>query len=284
VRVPETRRVGDLEVMALTDAAGPFFLPRREAFPAATPADWARADRLDPAAAGPDGGWLLVFRCYTIRGPDGRVILVDTGVGPAGSPASAWAPVPGRLPDRLRDAGIEPGDVDTVVLTHLHGDHTGWSVGPDGAPTFPAARYVLQHDEVAALAALGDSAPLRQVVAPLRAAGQLDELRGRAALAGRRVTAVPTPGHTPGHQSVLVSGGGQRILVTGDVLVHAVQLANPDVAYRYEDDAETARRTRRDVLGGGALLATAHLTPPFVTPPSLIPPSLTPPFAAGPDV
>jgi glyoxylase-like metal-dependent hydrolase (beta-lactamase superfamily II) len=205
VRVPETRRVGDLEVMALTDAAGPFFLPRREAFPAATPADWARADRLDPAAAGPDGGWLLVFRCYTIRGPDGRVILVDTGVGPAGSPASAWAPVPGRLPDRLRDAGIEPGDVDTVVLTHLHGDHTGWSVGPDGAPTFPAARYVLQHDEVAALAALGDSAPLRQVVAPLRAAGQLDELRGRAALAGRRVTAVPTPGHTPGHQSVLVS-------------------------------------------------------------------------------
>jgi glyoxylase-like metal-dependent hydrolase (beta-lactamase superfamily II) len=266
-----SRSVGAFDVVALRDAAGPFPLARQAAFPGATQADWDRARRLDLDAFGPGDAWHLDFHCFAIRRPGDRITLVDAGVGPQGSPASSWAPVPGRLPEALTGAGIGVRDVDVVVLTHLHEDHIGWSVGPDGAPMFPRARYVVQHDEVVALVAGGDQTLLRYVVEPLRRSGQLHEVNGPARLAGRagdRITVVPTPGHTPGHQSVLVEGDGKQIVITGDVLVHAVQLIDPAVGYRFESDQDLARGTRRALLAGArsrrALLATAHLTKPFV--------------------
>ena len=82
------------------------------------------------------------------------------------------------------------------------------------------------------------------------------------------MTAVPTPGHTPGHQSVIVESGDAEIVVTGDVLVHAVQLVAPEVGYLFEADQEVARRTRQMLLDRAgqhrAVLATAHLNRPFV--------------------
>ena len=77
-----------------------------------------------------------------------------------------------------------------------------------------------------------------------------------------------TAGHTPGHQSVLVDSGDDRLLVTGDLLVHAVQLVDPDLAYAHEVDPPTARTTRttllRDLAARGATtLATPHLGTPF---------------------
>jgi glyoxylase-like metal-dependent hydrolase (beta-lactamase superfamily II) len=265
-----TTSVGSLQVLALLDASGPFFTTRREAFPDADDAAWERARELDPGAFGADDAWHLDFRCFAVRGPGENVTLVDTGVGPAGSPAAAWAPVPGRLPGELRAAGIEPTEVDTVVLTHLHADHYGWSVDAYGAPFFPNARYVVQRDEVTALSE-PDTA-MQHVVRPLRNAGQLHEVAGETRLtrpaAGAHLSAVPTPGHTPGHQSVLVADPEQQVIVTGDVLVHAVQLVDPAVSYRYESDQDLARRSRTALLERAArdraLLATAHLTRPFV--------------------
>ncbi|MFE1347134.1 MBL fold metallo-hydrolase [Streptomyces sp. NPDC058757] len=259
------RRAGRYEVLALLDARGTFPGTREDQFGGATEEAWRRADRIDPRAAGPDGTWRLSFWCYAVRRPGGRVTLVDTGVGPAGSPASRWAPVPGRLPRVLADAGVRADDVDTVVLTHLHEDHYGWAVDPDGTPLFPDARHVVQRTETASLTP-ADSA-LSYVVTPLRAAGLLDEADGPVRLAGGGLRALPTPGHTPGHQSVLVDGGRRRIYITGDVLVHAVQLADPSVAYRFERDEPTARATRTALLSRAraehALLATAHLNEPF---------------------
>lgn len=264
-------RTGPFEITALLDASGPFFLPAVDAFPAATETDWARARRLDPGAFGPDGTWRLDFRCFAIRLPAGGFALVDAGVGPAGSPASSWAPVPGHLFDRLAAAGIGRAEVRVVVLTHLHEDHFGWSVSPEGVPNFPNARYVVQRTEIAALEAAGDEVVLSYVVEPLRRAGCLHTVDGAARVAGHpagTVTTIPTPGHTPGHQSVVVRGAGQRVVITGDVLVHAVQLADPDVGYRYEADQATARVTRRALLADSGCvptwLATAHLTTPFV--------------------
>ncbi|MCF3119031.1 MBL fold metallo-hydrolase [Streptomyces arenae] len=273
------RRAGAFEVLALLDAHGPFPGKRQDHFAGATASDWRRAERIDPAAFGPDDTWELDFRCYAIRGPGGRVTLVDTGIGPAGSPASGWAPVPGQLPEVLTAAGIGASDVDTVVLTHLHEDHYGWAVGPDRTPMFPEARHVVQRAETAALGER-DSA-MSYVVGPLRAGGLLDEVEGRVRLlsgarggsgAGRghggAVTLVPTPGHTAGHQSVLVEGGARRIMVTGDVLVHAVQLANPAVSYGFERDKEAARQSRQRLLAEArrtrAVLATPHLNRAFV--------------------
>jgi glyoxylase-like metal-dependent hydrolase (beta-lactamase superfamily II) len=270
VQASLTGVAGRLEVVALLDASGPFTLTsdRESAFPDATSDDWDAARRLDPGAFGPGGAWILDFRCYAIRRPGGRVTLVDTGVGPADAPASTWAPVPGRLPEALVDAGIGTSDVDTVVLTHLHADHCGWSVGLDGRPTFPGARHVLQQAEV--VAAAGGTVA-ESVVGPLRRAGQLDVVDGRVRIHHHHrdsVTVVPTPGHTAGHQSVVIEGDGDDIVVTGDVLVHAVQLAAPDVAYAFEDDKGRARATRRELLAWAghrqALLATSHLARPFL--------------------
>jgi glyoxylase-like metal-dependent hydrolase (beta-lactamase superfamily II) len=256
-----SRTIGRATVIALEDSAGRFFRPRGEAFPGATGEHWARADALDPGAV--DGGWWwLRFRCYAIRFERGGTVLVDAGVGPAGSPASGWAPVPGRLPEELAGAGIDPVDVATVVLTHLHDDHVGWAV-TGGRPYFPNARYVLQRVE----RDLAGGTVRRTVVEPLLAAGQLALVDGDARLAaGLRV--VHTPGHTPGHQAVLLESGDRTVALTGDVLVHAAQLADPGLGYAYESDPAAARTTRTALLAEltarRATLATAHLSEPFL--------------------
>ncbi|MFE0650859.1 MBL fold metallo-hydrolase [Streptomyces sp. NPDC059534] len=254
-------------VTALVDATGAFFEPAGAAFPGAVAGDWERAAALDPGAFGPDGSWRLDFRCFAVADPGGGGwTLVDAGVGPADGPGAPWCPVPGRLPGLLTEAGIDRDDVHTVVLTHLHEDHTGWATDADRRPFFPRARYVVQRAETAAL---DRRDPVWSwVVEPLRAGGQLDEIEGVRRLR-RGLTLLPTPGHTPGHQSVLVAQpGGRDVLVTGDLLVHAVQLVNPAVAYAHERDPDTARRSREESLARaaarGAVLATAHLTRPFV--------------------
>ncbi|RGC70369.1 N-acyl homoserine lactonase [Micromonospora sp. MW-13] len=266
--MPSRRILGSITVTALTDGEGPFFQPREEAFPDATAEHWLAADERDPAAVTGDGRWWLPFRCFAVRAGAGPVTLVDAGIGPAGSPAASWAPVPGRLPAELAAAGIDPADVRTVVLTHLHTDHVGWAVtGPAGTPWFGNADYLLQRAELDALRSV-DPGLDAGLVAPLRAADQLRVLDGDTPLTpGVRV--LSTPGHTPGHQSVLVAGGDERLLVTGDLLVHTVQLVDPDLAYAHEEQPATARATRAALLRaltahGPATLATPHLGEPFV--------------------
>jgi glyoxylase-like metal-dependent hydrolase (beta-lactamase superfamily II) len=269
-----SRRIGSLEVVALLDASGPFHLPRQSAFPTATSADWEAAMLIDPGAFGDGGVWELDFHCFAIRRGNGGITLVDCGVGPVGSPAAGWAPVPGRLPDALVEEGIASRDVDLVVMTHLHEDHVGWAVRPDRTPMFPNAEYLVQRTEVSSLEQSPDRTVWEYVIEPLRSAGQMREVDGPSPLpggargSGDRVTAIPTPGHTAGHQSVVVDGPQDQVVVTGDALVHAVQLANPDVGYVYEADQPLARRTRRALLEQAhdkrALLATAHFTQPFV--------------------
>jgi glyoxylase-like metal-dependent hydrolase (beta-lactamase superfamily II) len=243
-------------VIPLEDAEGPFFEPRENAFPGAPAELWAAADRRDPGAVR-DGGWWLRFRCFALRSPTGGVILVDAGIGSAASPARAWAPVPGRLPDSLAAAGIAPGDVDTVVLTHLHTDHIGWSIGDDGEPFFPNARYVVQRADIEW------AVPATRVW--LGALDQLSLVEGDVDLRPG-VRLLHTPGHTPGHQCVLVD---DRFLVTGDLMVHMLQLIDPTQAYGHEVDPDAARASRTALLErlGPVTLATAHLGTPFTTVP-----------------
>jgi glyoxylase-like metal-dependent hydrolase (beta-lactamase superfamily II) len=87
---------------------------------------------------------------------------------------------------------------------------------------------------------------------------------------GTGLRVIATPGHPPGHQSVLLDTPDGTGLATGDLLVHAVQLVDPDLAYAHEVDPDVARRSRvallRDLaVRGSVTLATAHLGEPFVS-------------------
>ena len=108
---------------------------------------------LDPTAFGPGDAWVLPFRAFVVVAPDDTITVVDLGVGTASSPAASWAPGPGRLPEGLPALGIDPADVGTVVLTHLHEDHVGWVVGPRRARRCSRTpQHVVQATEVAAVA------------------------------------------------------------------------------------------------------------------------------------
>jgi glyoxylase-like metal-dependent hydrolase (beta-lactamase superfamily II) len=259
--MPLTRTIGPITVTALLDAAGPAFLSRTDAFPEATAAQWAAADALDPAALTADGAWWLPFRSFAIRYAEGPVFLVDTGIGPADSLAASYAPVPGNLPSELAAAGIDPSSVEAIVLTHLHSDHIGWA-----EPLFDARVIVPKADVDLYTANRDQAGQYDRLIEPLRTQGRLQEIEGGLVLApGVRI--VPTPGHTPGHQSVWAYEGTESLLVTGDLLVHAVQLIDPSLAYANDADPSLARETRRavvdDVRARKAALAVSHLGADF---------------------
>jgi glyoxylase-like metal-dependent hydrolase (beta-lactamase superfamily II) len=269
----EAVTVGGATVTALLDAEGPFFLPLSEAFPTADPGVLERAELLDPDPRPSPDRWWLAFRVYVVEAA-GRLVLVDTGAASDTALHSSWAPVGVHLADRLaEELGVEADRVTDVVLTHLHGDHAAGSIDPEGRPAFPRATYHVQARE---LDAVRDAGPVgeqwRHLLEPLTEADQLHACAGAVDLvAGRGVLSVrlePTPGHTPGHQSVLVSAGGDHVLIAGDVFTHALQVVEPTSCYVFDQDSDEAVRTRAALLGSarslGARLGTAHLHVAFI--------------------
>ncbi|MCK2214518.1 MBL fold metallo-hydrolase [Actinomadura sp. ATCC 31491] len=238
--------VSGVEVTPLCDAVGPMGAAIRRPLP-----------EMFPGSGLPDEPWVLHFHCYLLRSATGRLTLVDTGIGGTGSPAASWAPVPGTLAGELAAAGVAPADVETVVLTHLHSDHASGVVTDDGRPAFENARHVLQRAELDA----AQGGTLDRLIAPIKDLVQVVE--GDAEVAPG-VRAHLAPGHTPGHQ--IVRAGD--VAMTGDLVLHPAQLADPAVRYVYDDDQEAAARTRAEVLerlrAERAVLATAHFSEPFV--------------------
>jgi len=241
--------VGRVEITSLTDVEGAFFR-LDQIFPGVTSEQWEPYIQRYPWAFA-DGETLLGrVGSYLLHSPN-RTVLVDTGVGPQAMGAS------GRLLADLESVGVRPEDVDTVFLTHLHGDHLGWSVKPGGEPVFSEARYVTQAAEWEV------SAPyLGRAVTALDDLGVLELLDGEEPV-GEELTAIPTPGHSPGHSSLLVSSGGEQALVAGDAIVHPLQATEPTWNVHFDMDKEQAARTREMLLGwleaDGIAVAAGHI-------------------------
>ena len=161
-----------------------------------------------------------------------HLVLVDTGAGNFG-------PATGKLIENLGSAGILPGDIDTVILTHGHPDHIGGTVDQAGRPAFPNARYMMWKDEwefwtrEPDISSLRIPEHLRQVLLefpqrflpPIESRISLIEEEGEI-LPG--ISAVAAPGHTPGHMALSISSGGERLLDFVDAVLHPIHVEQPD--------------------------------------------------------
>ncbi len=234
-------RVGDVEIVALSDGMLEFDLCNF--FPTIPEAEW------DPHHAHlVDHKVRFNLGSYLIRS-SGRTVLVDTGLGPrpADTPAVPW----GELMRDFQANGVRADDVDMVVMTHLHRDHVGWNLtARDGGwvPTFPKARYWMSRKDWDACHQ-PDVQPVRfpnapTCVWPLAEMGLIEFMPGEHSIT-RELTAVPTPGHTPGHMSILVTSRGERALVLGDAAHSPVQIEEPDWVSRADMDPDLTRQTRR---------------------------------------
>lgn len=242
-------RVGGVEVTALTDVEGSFF-GLGQIFPGVVDEQWGPYQGRFPFAFADDYTLHGRIGAYLLRTP-GQTVLVDAGLGPMAMGGR------GRLMGDLALAGVEPEDVDTVFLTHLHGDHIGWTLTPRREPVFPAARYVTQASEWEA-----SEAYIGKALHPLDELGVLDLFEGEEPVADG-LTAIPTPGHSPGHASLLVESGGERLIVGGDVIVHPAQATEPTWNITFDMDKEQAAYTREMFLGwveaDGITVAAGHI-------------------------
>lgn len=262
--------LGPATVYALLDCCVDFFQPHAEAFPTCTERDLEEARRIDRTTSGPGDPWRLAVRAFLVL-LGGRRVLVDTGGSGSGPLAADWVSARGRLLDALAQVSVSPSDVTDVVLTHLHRDHLANTVSSDGRLVFDAADFHVQSAEIESHRLGGTSAVIETLIDPLARTGRLHAYAGGSRIAGQAgavVTAVHSPGHTPGHQSVVVDAGDARVMIAGDAVVHAVQVVRPEIAYSFEHDAALAAVTRQHMLHelaeAGGLLATAHLGQPFI--------------------
>jgi glyoxylase-like metal-dependent hydrolase (beta-lactamase superfamily II) len=266
-------RIGDVTITSIVERDGPWRKPQ-DMFPDYDAEVAARhLAAMDPEVFDPASGRMVItYQTFVVRTPH-HTILVDTCTGEdKGFPApmdfdkTPWL-------DGFKAAGLRFEDVDYVFCTHLHIDHCGWNtVLRDGrwVPTFPKAKYVFARKEYEAWEAAEKAGDPRGNVfrmncRPIVEAGQallvdddytLDDL----------VSLTPTPGHSPHHCCVNIFSRGQRAVVTGDMMHHALQCREPDWSTVFCTDPRQAAKSRRSFLESVADTDTIILPIHFPSP------------------
>jgi glyoxylase-like metal-dependent hydrolase (beta-lactamase superfamily II) len=244
-----TIRVGNVEIVELTDAHVHFPMSLRALFPGVSEENWAAyQERYPDSVDGPDT-WRGHFGGQLVRS-NGQTILVDTGFGP--TPRDLFDNQPGRYLDDLRAQAVSPDDVNIVFTTHAHPDHVGWNMAQDGKPMFPRARYMMHQADwdafhTAEVQSLFPYEYVDQTITPLRGLGALELLTGEHALTPE-ITAIPAPGHTPGHMALVINSGGESAIILGDAMGHPLQVTEPEIPFGFDIDVPTAISTRKQML------------------------------------
>jgi glyoxylase-like metal-dependent hydrolase (beta-lactamase superfamily II) len=242
-------RIGDVEVTAIHDG-----IARRplEGLVRNAPLDEvkkAMEERFLPTDALP-----ITFTPLVLR-TGGRTVVVDTGNGDSGAPTS------GRFIPGLRAAGIDPKDVNTVVISHFHGDHINGLRLKDGTWVYPNAEILVPAPEWAFWMSddrmnqapegmKGAFQNVRRVFGPVAKDVKQYEA-GKEVAPG--VAALALYGHTPGHMGFTVGSGRESMIVVSDTTNHpALFVRNPDWAAVFDMDPDQARQTRRRLFDQAA--------------------------------
>lgn len=262
-------KIGEIEVWRVLDLHGPFLSPE-ELYPNAGPDVGKIIEAHSPGNICQSSGRMIMpVQGFLLKTPS-AVILVDACVGnhktSPGFPD--WKDkVDGRFMASLTMAGITPDEVDYVLCTHLHVDHIGWNTKLDDGrwvPTFPNAKYLLPEADNTAFE---DGPSYQESVLPVIAAGQA-EMVGPDHKLGDEVSLISTPGHTPGHVSVLLTSGGKEALITGDALHSTAQCWHPEWHFKFDSDPEQAENSRRKLLETasehGHCVLGSHFTLPSI--------------------
>jgi N-acyl homoserine lactone hydrolase len=207
----------------------------------------------------------LTVSCYLVRDGD-RYLLWDTGL-PLSRLGEGQISVGGgrarltrSIVDQLRDIGIEPGRVDRVALSHYHSDHSGQ------AATFPGAILMIGAQDMAVVRGPAAAFNLqRDDFAPwLNGGGRIDEVVGdRDVFGDGRVMMLSTPGHTPGHHSLLVRLSSGPVILSGDLWHFTEQVAIngvPKVNTSRADTLASMDRVVRIAAALGARIVIGHET------------------------
>jgi glyoxylase-like metal-dependent hydrolase (beta-lactamase superfamily II) len=210
---------------------------------------------LIPHFANDEGRMKMTIQSLVVETPSQRIV-VDTCLGndKQGRKVPAWNGLHNPFIENMTGAGYPPDSIDMVLCTHLHVDHVGWNtklVDGKWLPTFPTARYVFgkseyehwkSHRESPEHAAVFDDS-----VQPIMDAGRVELVASNQKLSDE-ITLIPTPGHSPGHMSILIASDGQQGLLTGDVAHHPVQMAHLDWSSTADSDPVKSASTRRELF------------------------------------
>lgn len=253
--------MGNAEIVFALDMAPPP-RPPDAFFEGVSAADWLPyQDILE------DGQIQLYYGHFFVRSM-GKTVMVDTGMGPGPHPDRGNRT--GDLLNQLRAQGVGPQDIDIVAHTHLHADHVGWNVDYSGGrpkPYFPNARYLvprLDWEHFTQPQHLAEAPQVRDNVLPLERLGLMD-LVDEGHRITDEVTTLDTPGHTPGHQVILISSRGEKAMIVGDAIHSSVQIQEPDWCAGVDTSKPDSRRSRHALLeraeSEGYVVAAGHFHP-----------------------
>lgn len=243
-------RVGDFQVTAVTDGVN--VIPIPEGFVA----NVAKAEvGAALAAAHLEPERIAIPFTPVVVNTGSRLVVIDTGNGEANLAATKGAS--GQFHRNLAAAGIRAADVDTVVISHFHGDHVNGLLDPTGKAAFPNAEILVPRVEWAYWMDDGEMsrAPKGRIEGVFRNARRVFDALGRKVTPYEwdrevvpGITATGTPGHTPGHTSYVVSSGSSQVFVQSDLTNVPVLFArNPGWHLVFDQDAAMAEATRRRV-------------------------------------